>query len=173
MMQTKHRDRRPDAVKKTGLICGIVYATIGFIIRLCAPSPLNMIHVMGADVLLPPMWIFNMLSLFWFFISGFAFGIIMGKIFCKRICGQEEILSYRGSLFFIAMFFMSLMWYPLFFCGTKLFFSFIISVCCLICSCMCAFLFKSVHTLSCLAMCTNSLWLFYVSYINLAIMLRV
>ena len=111
-----HRNRISyDTVKKSGLICGIIYAVIGFFVRLCVKNPYNMIHVLGADAYLPPLWLFNLLSLFWLFISGFAAGIVIGRHrywqTCKRQNGgqRRDLRLPRTVVFYRSVFSFSYM----------------------------------------------------------------
>ena len=168
-----HRNKTdPCSVNKCGLVCGIIYAVIGLIVRICTKSPYNTIHVLGADVYLPPLWIFNLLCLFWLFVSGFAAGITVGKMAIKRICGREEISAYRGLLTFICLFFLSLLWYPLFFGGERLALSLLVALLCVICSSACGLAWRSVVGLPGLLMGANALWQFYVLLVNLLVILH-
>ncbi len=161
-----------DTIKKCAVICGSVYAILGFIVRICSGSPYNTIHILGADAYLPAIWLFNLFSIFWFFICGVAVGSIFGRMLCGRISGRAEMLVYKGCLFFISLFFLSLMWYPLFFSGIRLALSLLIIFLCVICSVLCAVLWKTVSLFSCVTMVANSLWLFYILLVNLLIILQ-
>lgn len=170
---SRHKNRSSsDTVKKTALICGAVYAMSGIIVRVCSGSPYNTVHILGADAYLPAIWIFNLFSVFWFFICGVAVGSIFGKMLCGRINGRAEMLVYKGCLFFISLFFLSLMWYPLFFSGIRLALSFLIMFLCVICSAFCALLWRSVSLFSSITMGANSLWLFYILLVNLLIIFQ-
>ena len=168
-----HRNRISyDTVKKSGLICGIIYAVIGFFVRLCVKNPYNMIHLLGADAYLPPLWLFNLLSLFWLFISGFAAGIVIGRLASGRTGGREEISVYRGLLFFIALFFLSLIWYPLLFGGVRLGLSLLAALLCIVCSAACGLAWRCAGIIPGLFMLANAVWRFYIFMTCLLVILQ-
>ncbi len=157
---------------KGGMICGLIYGVIGLLVKIFSDSPFNMIHILGADEFLPPLWIFNLLSLFWFFISGIClYKAIQGKCTGRSHSGRQMAV-YKGSLFFICMFFLSLIWYPVFFSGKSLFISMIVSLLCFLSSFLCAVSWRQLSTYAFLGLCANGVWLMYIFFVNLIVMLK-
>ncbi len=161
-----------DIIKRCAFICGSVYAILGLLVRICSGSPYNTVHILGADAYLPAIWLFNFFCIFWFFICGIALGSIFGRLLCGRIGGRGEVCLYRGCLFFVSMFFLSLIWYPLFFGGESLALSLLVIFLCVICSALCALSWREVSLFSCIMMIANSLWLFYILLVNLLVIMQ-
>lgn len=166
-----HKKRIQNNVKTCGLIFGALYAVLGFAVRIFSKNPLETVHILGANNFLPPIWIFNILCIFWFFACGYAAGIVFGDVILRCPKGTEEIYAYRGGMAFIAMFFLTLIWYPVFFCDIRLFFALIISIASVICSAVCACFWRR-DKLASLIMCANSIWLFYILLANLSVILK-
>lgn len=171
-MSPRRNKASSDVIKRCAIICGSVYAVLGFFVRICTKSPYNTVHILEADAYLPAIWLFNFLCIFWFFVCGIASGSIFGRMLCGRISGREEIFLYRGGLFFVSMFFLSLIWYPLFFGGEAIALSLLIIFLCVICSAMCALSWRGISVFSCIIMIANSLWLFYILLVNLLVILH-
>lgn len=172
-MSIRKKKLYSEQIKRTAVIFGGVYAAVGFIVRVMSDSPFDTIHILGAGTFLPPMWIFNVLCLFWMFVCGTAAGAVVAKIFCGRIAGDKVLSIYRGGLFYIALFFLCMLWYPLFFGGNALGVSLLISLLALLCSCVCAFQWKCAGIYETLSMSANSIWLFYILLVNLMTALQV
>lgn len=167
-MTAKGRKGKSDTIKKCAVICGIIYACIGFLIRVGVEDPYTFIHTLGAGVYMPPLWIFNLLSIFWYFVSGAAAGIVIGRVACGRLGSCSEKNLYRGSMFFIVLFFLSLLWYPIFF-DMKLFFSLLIALLTLACCIFCAIFWRTLSAFVFLMLCTTGIWQFYVLLLNLSV----
>lgn len=168
------RYKKPSSPHTTAaLICGIIYAAIGLIIRMRAGNPFEMLHIFGADALFPPMWIFNLLCLVWMFLSGCAAGRMISLVWKCRVGGRNESYAYGGGLFFIALFFLTLLWYPLFFSMGFLWLCLAVALTSLIFSVICAMLWRRADPLCFVIMAANSIWHFYILLANLSIVLRV
>lgn len=171
-MSASKNKKSSDIIKNCALICGAVYAILGFIVRICSGSPYNTVHILGAGAYLPAIWLFNFFCIFWFFLCGIAVGSIFGRMLCGRISGREEIYLYRGCLFFVSMFFLSHMWYPLFFGGNRIALSLLIIFLCAMCSALCAISWRRASLFSCVIMIANSLWLFYILLVNVLVIMH-
>ncbi len=171
-MSSRKNKTGSDIIKKCALICGAAYAFLGLIVRICSGSPYNAVHTLGIDAYLPAIWLFNFFCIFWFFVCGVAVGSIFGRKMCGRINGRGEVYLYQGCLFYVSLFFLSLMWYPLFFEGEALALSLLIIFLCVVCSAMCAISWRAVSLLSCVLMVANSLWLFYILLVNLLVIMQ-
>ena len=154
---------------KTAIICGLACAAIYLTVRIICDSPYDMIHKLDSAELIPPMWIFNILWMIWGFLSGVAAGSLIQAISDGRIIGREEIFAYKGGLFFISCFFLSLIWYPLMFVNQSLFLSLCTALSSAICSVICACIWKRVNNSSCIVMSAHSIWLFYVFIVNFSV----
>ncbi len=158
---------------KTALIFGIIYAVLCILARVISENPYDMIHKLDSGGVIPPLWIFNLLSTAWCFIAGFASGIVLSEVKLCRARGEQEIRAYQGGLFFISLVFLSLIWYPLFFVSERLFLSFSVSLAAAVCACLCSLLWKRVSCFSSLICAAYSLWLVYVLALNLAVLLKI
>ena len=170
-MPSKGKRGSGEAIKRCAVICGIIYACIGFFIRIGVEDPYTFLHTLGVGAFMPPLWIFNLMSVFWYFISGAAAGVTIGIVACGKLGSCSEKNLYRGGMLFIVLFFSSLIWYPLFF-STKLFLSLLISLLALASCVLCAFFWRTLSTFVFISLCATGLWQFYVLLINLSVILR-
>lgn len=160
-------------INKTSLALGIISAIICFISKAVSPSPFELIHILNVYDIMPPIWIFNLLSLIWYFLIGFGAGIVAYGISYCYTSGHQEILAYKGGLYFVSTFFLFLLWYPMFFSGRSLLISFLLILAAMICSIMCScYWFKSKNSVAGLMMAAFAIWTFYVMFINLSVWVR-
>ncbi len=157
----------------TGIICGAVSALFCLISRTSFGSPLDMIHKISGTCALPPIWVFNFISIVSFFILGLSFGRIAESTSDRMNVGREEICAYRGGMFAITTFFLSLIWYPVFMLAQKLFLAFVISVLSMISSLLCTLEWGKVYPkrTSCLVL-INTVWCFYIMFVSLSVFLN-
>ncbi len=157
----------------TGIVCGAVSAFAGFISRTSFGSPLDMIHKISGKCALPSIWVFNLVSIAFFFVIGLAFGWVAETTADRMNVGREEVSAYRGAMFLIAAFFLSLIWYPVFMFAQKLFLSLVISILCMLSSLLCAVEWGRVFLKrASVAMLINTLWCFYIMFISLSVFLN-
>ena len=166
-MFSKSNKKISQSQKNCSLIFGIVYSAVGFFVHISTKNPYSTIHTLGIDEYIPPLWIFNLLSLFWLFESGRAAGRVCGEIMISRASGKREIAIYQGFLFFTSLFFMSLCWYPLFFGTMRIGLSLLVSVACVVCSVGCGIYWSSLGAYPTIIMFSNAIWLFYMMIVNL------
>ncbi len=171
-MASKLKNNKSESLKRNAVICGIIYAAVGFITRIFSVSPFETIHMMGLEAYLPPMWIFNLLCIFWFFVCGTALGTGLTKKSCGRLSLSGEIGFYRGCIAFTSLIFLTLLWYPKFFEGNSFVFSLIISLIGVLCSAICAVQWRVVGVYEVIAMSANSVWLIYIFLVNLLTVLK-
>ena len=165
--------RKVSIINGMSLICGIVAAVFAFVARLLSGSPLDMIHKLEGLEILPPIWIFNLLSVAWYFLIGAAAGCVIVSIKSRCTCGREEIWAYKGGLCFLFAFFCGLIWYPVFFVGEALFFSFLTSVIVTLSAVLCAyFWFGAKINKSALIMSAYAIWSFYMLVVNVSVLFR-
>ncbi len=153
--------------------CGIACATSGFVCATIFGTPFEMIHMLGGMNILPPIWIFNLLYTAWFFLIGIAAGSVINSTVRRYNAGSSEIAAYKGGIFFLVCFFLSLIRYYLFFFSGKLFISLLLSVISMMCSLICAFTWHKVQPkISSVAMFAFSIWQFYIFFVNLSVFLH-
>jgi len=158
-------------LNSTSLICGVAYMVIVLLVRLLSHNPYDMIHKLNCTDILPPMWLFNFLSLIWGWLVGYAAGLIICRMHCN-LDVYNVLASYRGGLFYVALLFLGLIWYPLFFSGENLLVSLVISLLMVLCSIICFYFWKKVDTGSALIVLTYTFWLTYIMVINVSISLH-
>lgn len=152
---------------------GIISAAICIISRAFFESPLEMVHVVKGVHLLPPIWLYNLISYLLFFIIGIAAGAIIDYTSRYINGGSSAISAYCGGLFFISCFFTSIILYHVFFISKMLLLSLIVSATAMICSIICSIKWKDVQpSSSCVIMCLFSLWQFYMFFVCLSVFLN-
>lgn len=157
----------------SALWCGIACAISGFVCVTVFGTPFEMIHILGGMNILPPIWIFNILSTAWFFLIGIAAGAVIHSTVRRFNVGNCEIAAYKGGLFFLTSFFLSLIRYYLFFFSGKLFLSLFLSLIALMCALVCAFIWSKIQPkISYVIMLAFSIWQFYLFFINLSVFLQ-
>ncbi|MBE6584185.1 MAG: tryptophan-rich sensory protein [Ruminococcaceae bacterium] len=161
--------RNTSIINGTSLFCGIISAVCAFFARMLSGSPLDMVHKLEGIDILPPIWIFNLLSVAWYFLIGAAAGAVIHGVNKGCVRGKEEIWAYRGGIFFSVTFFSGLIWYPLFFVGEALFFSLVTSIIITLSAVLCAyFWFGAKINNAALIMSAYTIWTFYVLIVNLS-----
>ncbi len=119
------------------LVTGTVSAICCFISRTSFGSPLDMMHKLNSISIMPPLWVLNILSFLFYFLLGFSAGLVIEAGTCKMNIGDSEVHAYRGGVFLIASFFLSLMRYHTFFLSEKIFISLLISITSTVCIFFC------------------------------------
>ena len=152
---------------------GIILASLGFGFQVALGSPFEMIHLLDGMNLLPPIWLFNLLSAAWLFMVGFGAGNVMNFTSSGQNMGKSEIYAYRGGLFFLSCFFLTTIRHFVMFFSGKLFLALLISILCLMCSLICAFLWSNVRPQSsAVIMFAFSIWQFYLFFVNVSVFLH-
>lgn len=160
-------------VNFTSLICATACAAFSAITRIVSGSPFDTVHKLDTCDMIPPMWIFNLLSVIWAFIIGLAAGGIVTAVSSGRCGGASQISAYRGGLFFISSFFLGIIWYPTFFCSQSLLISLLLALCALICNVVCAFNWYNLPVAAPpLIMSAYVLWLFYIVFMNISVFMH-
>lgn len=151
------------------IICGAVYALISFLIRINTKNQFELIHIINCEDIFPPIWLFNFLGILFAFLLGFSAGLIIDDISFKKCNTDGELNAYRGGLLFVSTFFLSLIWYPLFFSGEYFLFALLISLLAAIAAIFNGIFWISVKSISGILAIISSLWLFYVFIINVLV----
>lgn len=94
-----------------GLVGSIAVATV-------VGSPLPVLHVLGADAILPPLWILGLLWLTGYALLGAAAGCVLACLF-RGSCRDTPL--WKGLTFWVVEYTLSLAWYCLCFGSFTLF----------------------------------------------------
>ena len=153
---------------------GVIFGAISSIFCLffisAFGSPFDMIHKLNGIGMIPPIWIINLLLIVFFFLQGFSFGSIITAAKNRINVGEKELCAYRGTVFLSCAFFLSLLWYPLFFFAEKLFLSLLVSIVCLIFSILCAIEWLHAEPIGAsITVFVCSIFEFYILFINLSV----
>ena len=159
-------------INKFSLIFGLVQVALCVTARILSKSPYEALYLLNASDILPPIWIFNILSMIWFFVSGLAFGIIIYRIVMRRNVLSEVVEGYNGGLYYVALVLLSLIWYPLFF-SCRIAIALAISLICAICAVFCGVIWQRIDRYAALIILSYSVWLTYILIVNAAIFIRI
>ena len=158
---------------RSSVVCALLSLAICIISRILFDSPLEMLHIVKGVRLLPPLWVYNLLSYAWFFLIGLSAGAIIDKTTLRLNNGNNEIFAYRGGIYFVFSFFLSLILYHVFFILRMLFLSTVMSAICMICTFICAVTWHKVRpTTSSFIMFCFGVWNFYLFFVCLSVFLN-
>lgn len=157
---------------RSSLFCALLSLTMSILSRVLFDTPLAMLHTVKGVRLLPPIWVFNIISYAWAFLIGLAAGAIIEKTSLRENNGIEEIHGYKGGIFFVSVLFLNLILYQTFFLFKMLFVSVLISAICMICTLFCATMWRRVRPpLSSFIMFCFATWQFYLFFVCLSVFL--
>ena len=152
------------------IIYGCIAGAACFVSRTMLGSPLNMLHMLGSAACLPPLWLFNFLSVLASALMGMSAAWVIDCVASGYNNGAREIGSYRGALYLLSAFFLFLIWFPILFLAQRLFLSFAVSILALISSLCCAIEWSRVSpSRSAAVMYVNTVWLFYIMFVSLSV----
>ena len=153
-----------------GLFCGCITGAFCLLSRTLFGNPLGTIHLIEKTNLLPPLWIFNLLSVCTCFLVGMSFGWIADHVISGNNAGQRAVCAYRGALYLSVSFFLFVIWFSVLFYGQRFFVSLVLSVVALICSLACAVEWgRLIPTRASLIVYLNTVWLFYIMLLSLSV----
>ncbi len=156
----------------TSLICGATCAAFSAISRIVSGAPFDTIHKLDGCDIIPPIWIFNLLSVAWAFLIGLAAGSVISEASCSH-GASSQIHALRGGLFFISSFFLGILWYHTFFFEEFLFISLLLAIGALICNIICAFNWYNLSVSAPpLIISAYVLWLFYIVFMNISVFMH-
>ena len=154
---------RVSLINKCSLICGAICAA-GYIftVSICN-SPIDFMHKINKSEILPPIWLFIILSTAFCFLMGIAAGAVIYATASRLNIGDYERSAYKGGLFFLSAYYLFLAWYPVIFGGEHLFIAIGIMSLCLVSSLICALCwFNSYPTFSPIFVLLFSCWCVYI-----------
>jgi tryptophan-rich sensory protein len=167
-MSLKNKSRLPSY--RVPLLLALISMVLCLSVRLISRIPVELLHSLQFNDILPPLWLSNLLSLAWSLFIGFAAGIVACEIIYGRAHGRKEILIYQGGLFFVAVIILTNVWYPVFFSCGRLVVSCLIALVTVALSSLCAIIWARVSAVSGVILGAYSLWLTYVLLLNLSVL---
>ena len=152
------------------IILGIICASVKLVSIIISAPPYDMIHKLDPNGVIPSIWIWNLTGCIMMFVAGMAAGTIVHEVSSGKLTVKKEREAYKGGLYFISAYFLTVIHYPLFFAGEHILVSFFISVVALICTSLCAILWSRISSKACIMTCSNAFFSLYVAFINLNIL---
>lgn len=124
-------------IKKESWLLPVIFGSfmvLSFVwMRIICRGKYDFLHIIANKVAFPPMWIFNFLYMITLFLAGAAAGFFIGNAFCHSQSIQTENLFLKGTIFFVAIYFLSLLWYPALMVLQMPIFSLILSIFSVVC----------------------------------------
>lgn len=164
---------KPSKINNISLIFGVISSLVFFFVMGMFGSPYDTIHKIDAYGIIPPIWLWKTTTMFWSFLVGFAAGKIIFDMTHIQPSIDIKLYAYRGGLFCLSAFFLSLCHYPLFFNAEKIFISLIVALIAVIFSAICATLWTHASRGPSLIMFGFSFWLLYVVIVNFSVFFRI
>lgn len=161
------------ALNGLGLVFGIALAVIFIVVRALSKSPYDTIYRLDPSGILPPVWLINLISLIWFFLIGYGTGSVTDSVLCGRFCDREIIRALQGIIACVAVFFLSHIWYCVFFSGEHLLSAVFLILFAILTSALSAFFWARIYTISSLIMGGYCIWLFYIFLICSSVLLHI
>lgn len=137
--------------------------------RLTGGSPLPVLRLLGADRLLPPLWITGLLWLIFTALAGCGAGYALAT---KGRGGPRELAFWRGMTLLILSVGAALAWYRLVFVSLLLLPAWLCLLGAAVCGLLCVLSWLPTQTMPALAAACLSLWYLVLFLIHFAVMLR-
>ncbi len=141
--------------------------------KLICRGKYNFIHIISERIALPPMWIFNSLYLVSLFLLGVGAGFCAKQILFEGCSIEAENLFYKGGVFFVAVYFLSILWYPVIFVLQMPIFSLFIALLCLVFVIATFIFWFRVSSVYSLFILSYVLWAAYLEILNLIIIFTI
>ncbi len=138
-------------------------------LRLTVGSPLPILRLLGADALLPPLWLVGILWLLSYALAGASVGYILA---CRAGGGDRDALRWRGITFMILAVTLSFAWYSLLFSSFLLLPSWICLLLATASACLCTLSWRSVNLLPTVVVGGLALWLLLLALTQLMVILH-
>lgn len=138
-------------------------------LRLTVGSPLPILRLLGAEALLPPLWLVGILWLLSYALAGASVGYILA---CRAGGGDRDALRWRGITFLVLAVTLSFAWYSLLFSSFLLLPSWICLLLATASACLCTLSWRSVDPLATIAAGGLTLWLLLLALTQLMVILH-
>ncbi len=159
-------------INGTSLILGIISLMVRMFSVSITGEPYDMLHKLDGNNIVPPVWILNLSLNLVYFIAGYAAGIVSNTVASGYINCEEKMSAYRGGMYFIAAYFLTLIHYPLFFVSEKLSVSLIVIVITLISLTICIYSWAKISSSAALILTVYFIISIYLFFINLFILMN-
>ena len=161
-------------INKDNYISPIIFAGLMMIsyvaIVLFCRGRNDFVHLLSDRISFPPMWIFHLIYIVTLLLSGAAAGLLINQVYFGGACGlQTENLFLKGAVFFVAVYFLSVLWSPLIFSMQMPIVSLIVAVMSLVFSIVCIVFWLRVAPLSALLLIPYIIWSAYLVVLNFII----
>ena len=151
------------------LIGGGAGVAVGVSVTAAVGSPLPVLRLLGAEALLPPVWLLGLLWLLGFGLLGAAAGYALA---CLTGDPAREAALWRGMTFLVAEVTVSFAWYSLFFGSFLLFPAWICLLTGIGAGVACTLAWFREYRLSCIAVGGVTLWLVYLVLCHATVILH-
>lgn len=138
-------------------------------LRLTVGSPLPILRLLGADALLPPLWLVGVLWLLSYALAGASVGYILA---CRAGGGDRDALRWRGITFLILAVTLSFAWYSLLFSSFLLLPSWICLLLAAASALLCTLSWRSVELRAAVVSGGLTLWLLLLVLTQLMVILH-
>ena len=138
-------------------------------LRLTVGSPLPILRLLGAEALLPPLWLVGILWLLSYALAGVSVGYILA---CRAGGGDRDALRWRGITFLILAVTLSFAWYSLLFSSFLLLPSWICLLLATSSALLCTLSWRMVDPLATVAAGGLALWLLLLALTQLMVTLH-
>ncbi len=159
-------------INGTSLVLGIISVIVRMFSLSVAGEPYDMLHKLDGNNIVPPVWMLNLLLNLAYFIAGYAAGIVSNTIASGNVNCEEKMSAYRGGMYFIAAYFLTLIHYPLFFVSEKLSASLIVIVITLISLIICIYSWAKFSPSAAMILTVYFIITIYLFFINLFILMN-
>ena len=138
-------------------------------LRLTVGSSLPILRLLGADTLLPPLWLMGILWLLSYALAGASVGYILA---CRAGGGDRDALRWRGITFLVLAVTLSFAWYSLLFSSFLLLPSWICLLLSVVSALLCTLFWRSVELRAAVVSGGLTLWLLLLALTQLMVILH-
>lgn len=155
---------------KTGsLVGGGIGLAAGLALRGAAGSPIPVLRLLGADALLPPLWLAGLL---WLSVYALVGGAAGGLAACPVRGGQWEACLWRGGTFLALSVGLSFCWYSCLFASFYLLLSWLCLLAAAGAALLCFLSWWRLNRLCAVAVGAAAVWFFCLSMLQAVLLLR-
>lgn len=106
-------------IKKDNCLIPLAFGVLAIlwylVIKIICRGKYDFLHIISGKITFPPMWLFNFIYMISLFLLGVSAGLFVRDKLCLGQSIQTENLFLKGAVFAVAVYFLSLLWYPLLF----------------------------------------------------------